>query len=103
MAAYCLCAKHLNRATAIIAWLSTGFFIYRLSLSWVEWRLPCPCLGNFVELLHLSPRLADLEMKVLAAYMLAGSGFHLLRNLCRNAGAKPGSYNRPLTSNTALN
>jgi len=80
MAAICLRSRHLSRSVAMIAWLSTGLLAYRASLTWVGWQMPCPCLGNFVEILSISPAIADLAMKVVVTYMLVGSYVHLLRS-----------------------
>ena len=78
-ASFCLTTKKLNHSTAIIAWLSIGFLAYHASLVWVGWQMPCPCLGNFVEILHISPGVADLIMQVVIAYMFLGSCIQVLR------------------------
>jgi len=77
VAAICFRSKRLNRSVAIIAWLSTCFLAYRISLAWVGWQMPCPCLGNFVGMLHISPAIADLAMRAVVTYMLAGSYIYL--------------------------
>jgi hypothetical protein len=78
VAAFCLMSKRLNHSTLVIAWLSTVFLAYRFSLAWIGWQLPCPCLGNFVDTLHISPLIADLAMKAMVTYMFAMSYIHLL-------------------------
>lgn len=77
IAAYCILSKKTINSLLVIAWLSTVFLAYRLSLFWIGWKLPCPCLGNLVPTLHISPFLADMIMKIIMAYMLIGSYIHL--------------------------
>lgn len=67
-------------ATALIAWLATGFLVYRIGLYAIGWYRPCPCLGNLTDALHISPQLADNAMKVVLAYLLAGSYWILIRH-----------------------
>jgi hypothetical protein len=90
VAVFCLTTKRLNLSMAIIAWLSAVFLAYRASLTWVGWKMPCPCLGNFVEILHVPPMIANLIMKIVIIYMLVGSYSHLLRHwLTDRNGIKP--------------
>lgn len=60
-------------ALGLVAWLSTGFVIYRLGLWWMNWHRPCNCLGNLTDALHISPQVADNIMKAVLAYLLIGS------------------------------
>jgi hypothetical protein len=57
----------------LVAWLSTNFMFYRISLQWVGWHKPCNCLGNLTDGLHISPQTADMAMKIVLAYLLLGS------------------------------
>jgi hypothetical protein len=57
----------------LVAWISTGFLIYRLGLVWVGYHKPCGCLGTFTDALHLSPQTADTIMKFVLGYLLLGS------------------------------
>jgi len=77
IAAYCLISNKINNSLVIIAWLSTIFLTYRLALFWVGWQLPCPCLGYVIQMLHISPVLADMIMKIVMGYMIVGSYIHL--------------------------
>jgi len=51
-------------------WLSTGFLIYRFALWWIDWRIPCPCLGHVTDALHISPLAVDIMMKTILGYLL---------------------------------
>ncbi|MBI4324930.1 MAG: hypothetical protein HY674_06665 [Chloroflexi bacterium] len=69
----CLFTKKTKLATVLVAWLSTNFLVYRLGLWWMDWHRPCVCLGNLMDALHVSPRVAENVMKVLLAYLVVGS------------------------------
>lgn len=73
IAAFCLLTRRWLLATALIAWLSTNFLVYRLGLWWMDWKSPCGCLGNLTDVLHISPQTADNISKVLLVYLLIGS------------------------------
>jgi hypothetical protein len=73
IALVCFFSKRQTRALLLVAWLSTGFALYRLGLWWLGWKKPCSCLGNLTDALHISPQVADNIMKVLLAYLLIGS------------------------------
>lgn len=60
-------------ALGLVAWISTNFFVYRLSLWWIGWHRPCNCLGNLTDALHIRPEVADNIMKVVLGYLLLGS------------------------------
>jgi hypothetical protein len=77
IAAYCILSKKPTSCLLMIAWLSAIFSAYRLSLFWVGWKLPCPCLGNVMPTLHISPIFADMIMKIVVVYMLVGSCIHI--------------------------
>jgi hypothetical protein len=79
VAILCLTRMRSNLSLIAIAWLSTCLLVYRLSMHWVGWRSPCPCLGNFVDLLHIPPKLADLLMVIVVMYLLIGSYACLLK------------------------
>src|SRR6185295_1259152 len=81
----CMCFFVENRPVlkiALIAWMASNFFVYRLGLWWLEWKHPCSCLGNLTDALQISPQSADNLIKVLLAYLLIGS-YGLLLNQCR--------------------
>jgi len=77
IALVCFFGKRQTQAVLLVAWLSTGFVIYRLGLWWMDWHRPCNCLGNLTDALHISPQTADNIMKALLAYLLIG-GYGLL-------------------------
>lgn len=70
---YCVFGKSQKLKIMVIAWLSTGIFVYRLGLVWIDYKAPCPCLGRLTDTLHISPHTADLIVKVTLAYLLLGS------------------------------
>jgi len=69
----CLLTIKRNLSQILIAWMATSFLLYRLGLWFIGWHHPCPCLGNFYDAIHLSPRIADLVNKSVLAYLLVGS------------------------------
>lgn len=73
VALICFFGKRQMLATMLVAWLATSFVVYRLGLWWINWHLPCHCLGNLTDALHISPQLADSIMKGVLAYLLIGS------------------------------
>jgi hypothetical protein len=56
-----------------VACLFTNFLLYRLGLWFIGWHRPCGCMGNLIDLLHISPRVADNIMKGVLACLLIGS------------------------------
>jgi len=69
----CLILKGVGLRSALVAWLSTAFAIYRLGLWSVGWHKPCACLGSLTGSLGISPQAADTAMKILLAYLFIGS------------------------------
>ena len=76
---FCLIAKTPLYSALLVAWMLTGFLIYRGLLAWIGWTLPCPCLGDLVERLHISPVIGDIVMKCIFAYLLLASYLLLLK------------------------
>jgi len=76
----CLFTRKTQLATLLVAWLSTGFLLYRLGLWWIKWESPCACLGHLTNALPISPQWADNIMKVVLAYLLGGSYVLLFRS-----------------------
>lgn len=70
---YCVIRRSQDIAVLMIAWVSTIFLVYRLSLWAVDWKLPCPCMGSLTTMLHLTPEHSDNIIKVILAGLLAGS------------------------------
>jgi hypothetical protein len=73
IALVCFFSKRQTLALWLVAWMSTNFLVYRIGLWWMDWHRPCSCLGSLTDALHLSPQVADNIMKVILAYLLAGS------------------------------
>lgn len=73
IAGFCFLRRFEQLGTALVAWISTAFLVYRFGLWFVGWHHPCACMGNLTDLLHLSPQAADNLMKGLLSYMLIGS------------------------------
>jgi len=73
LAAVCVFGRSPRLKLVLIAWLATNFVVYRLGLWWMGWKKPCGCLGNLTDALHLSPQSVELIIKILLAYLLAGS------------------------------
>ncbi|HEY0550908.1 MAG TPA: MauE/DoxX family redox-associated membrane protein, partial [Verrucomicrobiae bacterium] len=68
----CLFTHKTRLATLLTAYLATGFLAYRVGLWSMHWKIPCSCLGNLTQALHIPPQVADNIMKVVLAYLLIG-------------------------------
>jgi hypothetical protein len=73
VACFVFFSKKYALNAAIVAWLATGFFLYRVGLVWIGYHGPCACLGNLTDALHISPQIADTAMKIVLANLLFGS------------------------------
>ena len=73
IAFFCLFTDRRRCSLLAVTWISTNFLVYRLGLWFIGWHRPCGCMGNLTDLLRISPQLADNIMKVVLAYLLAGS------------------------------
>jgi len=73
VALFCILSRRHLLTTLLVAWLATGFSAYRIGLWWINWKRPCDCLGNLMDVLHVSPQTADNVMKVVLAFLLIGS------------------------------
>ncbi len=74
-----------------IAWLSTSFLLYRIGLWWMGWHRPCGCLGNLVDILHISPQTADSITKLSLSYLLVGSYWLAARTCIWDWADRPSS------------
>lgn len=70
---FVLLTKRILLKIGLLAWLATGFALYRFGLMWIGYQQPCHCLGTLSDALHISPRMADIVMKIVFIYLLAGS------------------------------
>ena len=86
----CILSKRQTLALGVVAWMSTMFLVYRLGLWWIDRNPLCSCLGNLTDAIHISPQAADNVMKVVLAYLLAGS-YGLLIWQWRRGRRSPGS------------
>jgi hypothetical protein len=78
-----LCFSRRVRQTlkiAFVAWMATGFLVYRLGLWCIGWDHPCGCMGSLAGSLHLSDTAADHIMKGVLAYLLVGSFACLIKS-----------------------
>jgi len=73
VALICLVPWNIAPRLAALAWISSNFLAYRTGLWIIGWRKPCSCLGTLTESIHLNPEAADHLMKIVLAYLFAGS------------------------------
>lgn len=73
IALLCLATRRVWLQLGLVAWLATNFLVYRLGLLWIGYHRPCGCLGNLTDALGISPKTADVAMKLVLAYLLVGS------------------------------
>jgi hypothetical protein len=77
----CMYTGETKLAMALTAWLSTLFVGYRFGLWWLEWTIPCQCMGNLGDALHLPANVVDNILKGVLVYLLMGSWIILLKRL----------------------
>jgi hypothetical protein len=58
-AVFCMFGNTVKLKIFIIAWLATIIVVYRIGLGALGWHKPCNCLGNFTDVMHISPHAAD--------------------------------------------
>ena len=74
--------------TVVVAWFATNLLAYRIGMVVMGWHHPCPCLGSFTGVIHLSATAADKLMKIVLAYLLIGSYVALGWNWCQHKKTK---------------
>jgi hypothetical protein len=86
VALVCLHGKRLLLSAGLVAWLGTCFMVYRICLLMAGYSKPCHCLGNLTEAAGVSPEVADMVMKGVMLYLVAGSygALFVLRRANRN-------------------
>ena len=74
--------SHLNThwKYLLLAWLSTGFVVYRFALGVLAIGTPCPCLGTLTEKLHLKPETVSYILTIAVVYLLVTSIWLLARS-----------------------
>jgi len=75
----CFLSRNQILAVGMVGWVATLIGLYRVNLWWLDWRIPCGCLGTFTDTLHLSADQADTIMKAILGYLLLGSYAFLIR------------------------
>lgn len=73
VALFCFLSKGTELKAALIAWLASAFFTYRLGLVFIDYHRPCGCLGSLTDTLHIPDHTADTAMKFILGYLLIGS------------------------------
>ena len=73
VAVFCLVTTWAKMQLLLIAALGTCFAVYRVGLTLVGFKAPCPCLGNLPRALHLSKASADAITLGILIYLLVGS------------------------------
>jgi len=84
----CVFGKSQLLKAACIGWLGGNLVIYRAGLWLIGYVRPCRCLGNLTTAIHLNPHTADVMIKVILAYLVAGSSLVLLSIWLRRDGSK---------------
>jgi hypothetical protein len=73
VAGICFLDRWPGLSTLLVAWLASGFLVYRTGIWMIGWKKPCGCLGNLTDVLGITPKTADWIALVLLGYLLAGS------------------------------
>ena len=97
IAFFCLFTDKRQFSLLAVAWISGNFLVYRLGLWFIGWHWPCGCMGSLSDVLHISPAAGDTIMKLVLAYLLAGSYSTLLRQWRKDRAAR----SAPVTSAVA--
>jgi hypothetical protein len=79
----------------LLAWISTGFLIYRLGLWWIGHQGSCDCSGVLRHAAGISPETANAIMKGVLFYLLAGSYFFGIRSFFTLKGTESGGGDQP--------
>lgn len=74
VAAGCFFNKKDIFQAGVVAWLAAAITIYRVGLFFIDYHLPCSCLGVLTASLPVKPQTADWGMKIVLAYLTLGSG-----------------------------
>jgi hypothetical protein len=78
LALVCILGKNALLQAKLIAWLSSVLLIYRINRSLLGAAAICNCLGTLTDAIRLPSETADLWMKIILGYLLAGSSAILL-------------------------
>jgi hypothetical protein len=77
IAILCLLTRYVRLQLGLLAWLATSFAVYRVGIALIGIIIPCPCLGNFAQVFHLSIGTANAITFAMLIYLLAGSYYWL--------------------------
>ena len=81
VAVICFVSRSILFRAWLVGWMSVGFLAYRTGLAIIHYPRPCSCLGSMASALGMSADTASNVMKVVLAYLLAGS-FLVLLGVC---------------------
>jgi hypothetical protein len=73
IAGLCFFSKNETLNTLMVAWLASGFLLYRIGIRALDWERPCGCLGSLTDIFQLSPQTADRIAIGLLGFLLVGS------------------------------
>jgi hypothetical protein len=93
VAGICFLGRWPGLSTMLVAWLASGFLVYRTGIWMIGWKKPCGCLGNLTDVLGISSRTADWIAMILLGYLLVGAYavLFLKRGGTVSAGSQGGS------------
>jgi hypothetical protein len=69
----CFLNSSVKLRALAVACLASNLLVYRIGLSWMNYKRPCHCLGNLTDALHIPPQTAETAMKIILLYLLLGS------------------------------
>jgi hypothetical protein len=93
VAGICFLGRWPGLSTMLVAWLASGFLVYRMGIWMIGWKKPCGCLGNLTDVLGISPKTADWIAMILLGYLLVGAYavLFLKKGDALSAGSQGGS------------
>ena len=72
-ATICFFGRSREWTVALVAYLRTGFMLYRPGLWWIGWKQPRGCMGSLTGALQIKPKTVDNVALILLFYMLTTS------------------------------
>lgn len=73
IAGFCFFTRWDALSTVMVAWISSGFMLYRVGIRSADWQRPCGCLGNLTDVLRIPSQIAEWISIGLLAILLVGS------------------------------
>ncbi len=81
IAGFCFFTRWDALSTVMVAWVASGFMLYRVGIRSADWQRPCGCLGDLTDVLRISSQTAEWISIGLLGFLLVGSYGVLVQRL----------------------